>query len=188
MEQVFNISNYRLRTLKEGEKVKSFDCGDDDLNDFILNAAPLYREELLAVTYIMEERISGKTFAYFSLMNDKISLNEFENRTEFNRFRKHHSANEKRIKSYPATKIGRFAVDTSARGLHIGSQLLNFIKYFFRGKNKTGCRFITVDAYINAIPFYLKQGFKELTVSDKDDEHTRALIFDLKHLDRKQTQ
>lgn len=185
MEQTLNITDYRVRPLEEGERVKSFDCGDDDLNDFILNAAHLYREELLAVTYVMEERSSGKVLAYFSLMNDKVSLNEFENKTEFNRFRKHHFANEKRIKSYPAAKIGRFAVDISARGLHIGSLLLNFIKYFFRGKNKTGCRFITVDAYINAIPFYKKYEFKELTISDKDDAHTRALIFDLKQLDKK---
>ena len=183
MEQKFDITDYKVRPLKEGERVKSFDCGDADLNDFILNAAPLYREELLAVTYIMEERATGKVLAYFSLMNDKVSLNEFENKTEFNRFRKRHFVNEKRLKSYPAAKIGRFAVDTTARGLHIGSLLLNFIKYFFRGKNKTGCRFITVDAYINAIPFYQKHEFKELTVSDKDDLHTRALIFDLKQLD-----
>ena len=173
MEQTLNITDYRVRPLEEGERVKSFDCGDDDLNDFILNAAHLYREELLAVTYVMEKRSSGKVLAYFSLMNDKV------------RFRKHHFANEKRIKSYPAAKIGRFAVDISARGLHIGSLLLNFIKYFFKGKNKTGCRFITVDAYINAIPFYKKYEFKELTISDKDDEHTRALIFDLKQLDKK---
>ena len=185
MEQTFDITDYRVRPLDEGERVKSFDCGDDDLNDFILNAAHFYREELLAVTYVMENRSSGKVLAYFSLMNDKVSLNEFDNKTEFNRFRKRHFVNEKRIKSYPAAKIGRFAVDVSVRGLHIGSQLLNFIKYFFRGKNKTGCRFITVDAYVNAIPFYLKHEFKELTVSDKDDEHTRALIFDLKQLDKK---
>ena len=47
MEQTLNITDYRVRPLEEGERVKSFDCGDDDLNDFILNAAHLYREELL---------------------------------------------------------------------------------------------------------------------------------------------
>ena len=26
-------------------------------------------------------------------------------------------------------------------------------------ENKTGCRFITVDAYLSAVPFYLKNGF-----------------------------
>lgn len=30
---------------------ESFNCGDADLNDFILNEGPLYREALLAVTY-----------------------------------------------------------------------------------------------------------------------------------------
>ena len=47
MEQTLNITDYRVRPLEEGERVKSFDCVDDDLNDFILNAAHLYREELL---------------------------------------------------------------------------------------------------------------------------------------------
>ena len=54
---------YKIRPLKIGEKVESFDCGDADLNDFILNEAHLYREELLAVTYVMEERESGKVIA-----------------------------------------------------------------------------------------------------------------------------
>ena len=29
--------------LEEQDSVKSFDCGDDDLNDFILHESPLYR-------------------------------------------------------------------------------------------------------------------------------------------------
>ena len=37
MEQTLNITDYRVRPLEEGES----------LNDFILNAAHLYREELL---------------------------------------------------------------------------------------------------------------------------------------------
>ena len=46
--------------------------------------------------------------------------------------------------------------------------------------NKTGCRFITVDAYIEAIPFYLKNNFLELTKNDEDATHTRLLYYDLK--------
>lgn len=173
---------YTVRRLEEGESVKSFDCGDTDLNDFILNAAPLYRDELLAVSYVMEDE-DGKTLAYFSLANDKVALSDFESKTEFNRFRKHRFNNEKRLKSYPAVKICRFAVDMSARNLHIGSQLIRFIKLYFRTNNKTGCRFITVDAYINAIPFYLKNEFKPMTEADKDDTHTRVLLYDLKRLE-----
>ena len=41
---------YNIRRLEKQEIVKSFDCGDADLNDFILNESLLYRKELLAVS------------------------------------------------------------------------------------------------------------------------------------------
>lgn len=44
--------------------------------------------------------------------------------------------------------------------------------------DETGCRFITVDAYANAIPFYVRNGFVPLNDDDKD-EPTRLLYFDL---------
>ena len=39
-------------------------------------------------------------------------------------------------------------------------------------------RFITVDAYISAIPFYIKNGFVELKQKEEDD-HTRLMYFDM---------
>ena len=48
------FSSYIIRKLGTDETVKSFDCGDADLNDFILNEAGPYREALLAVTYVFE--------------------------------------------------------------------------------------------------------------------------------------
>ena len=38
--------NYNVRKLQLGETVKSFDCGDTDLNDFIINEAHHYRKAL----------------------------------------------------------------------------------------------------------------------------------------------
>lgn len=174
-----NNPDYRVRRLGDDVRIESFDCGDADLYDFILNESFLYKDELLAVSYIMENE-SGKAIAYFSLANDKVSLAEFDNKTEFNRFRKQRFINEKRLKSYPAVKICRFGVDVSVRNLHIGSKLINFIKWYFVTNNKTGCRFVTVDAYINAIPFLWKNDFHPLTEGDKDDLHTRQLYYDLK--------
>ncbi len=55
---------------------------------------------------------------------------------------------------------------------------MDYIKGFFIKKNKTGCRFITVDAYMAAIVFYQKNGFDFLTTEDKDDER-RQMYFDL---------
>lgn len=170
--------NYEIRRLGYRECIDTFDCGDEDLNDFILHESPYYIEALLAVSYVLEHKASGKVAAFFSLSNDRISLTDFESKTEFNRFRRHRFVNEKRLKSYPAVKIGRFAVDLSMKGQRIGSFLLNFIMSYFIHDNKTGCRFITVDAYAAAVPFYRKSGFVPLTEEDSEGV-TRLLYFDL---------
>ena len=168
---------YGIRRMEKEEIIESFDCGDADLNDFILHESLVYRKALLAVSYVVEDNL-GQAIGYFSLANDRVSLTDFESNTEFNRFRRHRFVNEKRLKSYPAVKICRLGIDLSARGHGLGSELLVFIKSYFINDNKTGCRFITVDAYASAVPFYLKNGFVPLTVDDAD-EYTRLLYFDL---------
>ena len=178
MDRQLIETTYEMRKLDTSEKIESFDCGDTDLNDFILNESFLYREALLAVSYVLENKVNQRSVAYFSLANDRISLSDFENKTEFNRFRKHRCVNEKRLKSYPAAKICRLGVDLSVKGQSIGSFLLNFIKSYFIIENKTGCRFLTVDAYAAAVPFYMKNGFVPLNDEDVDSA-TRLLYFDL---------
>ena len=58
---------YEIRKLEDNETIKSFDCGDADLNDFIINEAHHYRKALLAVTYIFEDKETGNVIGYFSL-------------------------------------------------------------------------------------------------------------------------
>ena len=164
--------------------MRGFDCGDADLNDFILNESMLYRKEKLAVTYVLEEHADTgheNVAAFFSLSNDRISISDFDTKTKYNRFSRRFN-NQKRLKSYPAVKIGRLAVSAELRGMAIGSFLLDFIKRYFTTDNKTGCRFITVDAYAAAIPFYLRNGFVPLN-DDDINEPTRLLYFDLNDLD-----
>jgi GNAT superfamily N-acetyltransferase len=69
-------------------------------------------------------------------------------------------------------------VNKSAQGRDIGSNLLYFIKSFFLLDNKTGCRFLTVDAYSEAVDFYKKLGFEYLNHDDEDTK-TRLLYYDL---------
>jgi len=172
------IEQYRIYKLAEDERIASFDCGDADLNDFAINEAQPYRKEKLAVTYtLVNKEDSNDIAAFFCLLNDRISMADFDTKTNYNRFRKRF-VNAKRIKSYPAAKIGRFGVSKTMKGKNIGSFLLDFIKSFFVIDNKTGCRFLTVDAYADAVPFYLKNGFVPLNDDDKDDD-TRLLYFDL---------
>lgn len=119
-------SRCRVRRLNIGDSIEVFDCHDEDLNDFILNEASFYRNALLSVTYVVEDKTSEEVLAYFSLSNDKISISDFESKTEFNRFRKHKFVNEKRLRSYPAIKIGRLAIAKSAQHQSIGTYLLEF--------------------------------------------------------------
>ena len=117
-------NRYEVRKLSADEQVKSFNCGDADLNDFILNEAAPYRKAMLAVTYVFEDKVTKQAAAFFSLANDKVSLSDFENKTEFNRFRRNRFVNEKRLRSYPAVKLCRFGVDESLKGQSIGTILL----------------------------------------------------------------
>lgn len=173
---------YTIHRMAEQEVVTTFNCGDEDLNGFILTDAPLYRKEKLAVTYtVFEKDNSDNVVAFFSLSNDRISISDFDNKTRYNRFSRRFN-NHKRLKSYPAAKIGRLGVSESMKCMNIGSMLLRFIKLYFTVDNKTGCRFITVDAYAAAIPFYLRNGFVPLNDEDAD-EPTRLLYFDLNDLD-----
>ena len=166
--------------LRPAKAVKHFDCGDRDLNDFILNRASAFQKYLIAVTYAcVSIDDASKVYAYCSLANDKVAITDFKDRTEFNRFRKKRGfPNEKRLKSYPAVKLCRLGVETSAKGRQIGTTVLDYIKSMFVIENKTGCRFLTVDAYLDAVPFYEKNGFRRMNAED-NDPHTRLMYYDL---------
>lgn len=176
-------TRFTIRVMRDDEAISAFDCGDGDLNDFILNDAVVYRQSLLAVTYLLEERETGAVAAYFSLANDRIGLKDFVATRDFNRFRRPKFVNAKRLKSYPAVKVCRLAVSKTLRGMGIGSNLLWFIKSFFVTDNRTGCRFLTVDAYAGAVDFYLANKFEYLN-GDDEGAVTRVLYFDLNDLSR----
>lgn len=80
--------------------------------------------------------------------------------------------------SYPALKICRLATNKNCHGEGIGRMIVNLIIGSYRKDNKAGCRFITVDAYADALPFYDKMGFSPLSKED-EGAATRLLYFDL---------
>lgn len=179
VRQCVDLSASSFIRLNPSNIVKKFSCGDDDLDDFILRRASAFQKHLLSVSYAYVDDVSGRIVAYCSLANDKVAITDFKDKAEFNRFRKKRGfPNEKRLKSYPAVKLCRLGVDMTAKGQRIGTTILNYIKSMFVIENKTGCRFLTVDAYLNAVPFYEKNGFRFMT-QDDDDPHTRLMYFDL---------
>lgn len=69
----------KIVRLTQEHTFKPFDCGEDDLNDFLLQDAKQYAKGLLAVTYVIEDE--DMTVAFFSLSNDRISLAESDKAT-----------------------------------------------------------------------------------------------------------
>jgi len=80
MEDREFTERYTIHRMVEQEFVTTFNCGDEDLNGFILTDAPLYRKEKLAVTYtVFEKSNRDNVIAFFSLSNDRISISDFDN-------------------------------------------------------------------------------------------------------------
>ncbi|MBR5854290.1 MAG: GNAT family N-acetyltransferase [Paludibacteraceae bacterium] len=66
---------------------------------------------------------------------------------------------------------------------NLGSDLMDKLKMLLKNEvSHSAFRYITVDAYISAIPFYLKNGFVELTKKE-EDEHTKLMYFDIMELE-----
>ncbi len=168
----------KLVRLTTNTPIADFDCGDSDLNNFLVEDAKSFLDKRIANSYILEDE--GSIAAYFCLLNDKISKQEVTN-NQWRRI-KDRFPDGKKFSSYPAIKIGRFAVSSRHRGLKIGSNLLNIIKDLLdTDSNYSAFRFITVDAYLSAIPFYEKNGFVKLTQKEEND-HTRLMFFDMMEL------
>lgn len=155
----------------------AFDCADDDLNEFFHTDSRKSGEQLLSVTYIAQNE-QGENLAFFSVSNDAIKKENLSG-SRFKRLTKK-VPHEKRYSSMPAVKIGRLATSSSFHRHGIGTELLDFVKYWFTHGNKTGCRFVIVDAYNKdkVTDFYQKNGF-EFLLTDDASETTRLMYFDL---------
>jgi len=170
----------KLVRLSPDLKIGDFDCGDADLNEFLRDDAVTYLTELLSVTYLVmdKKRVAG----FFSLSNDKLTCAPDEDGTKatWNRLQRT-IPNKKRRKSYPAVKVGRLGVCADMQRSGLGRQILDWLKILFLTANRTGCRFITVDAYNNprTIGFYERNDFRFLTPADEKAD-TRQMYFDLK--------
>ncbi len=161
------LESIPFKRLSSDSDLLPFDCGNPDLTDFFLNSAKDNMKKLLSVTYYLEAE--GKTVLFFTLSNDKIAEIEQKNgeplfSKSFFRKLKDKFGRPKHRSDYPAVKIGRFGVNKEYRGTdgHWGSRTLDFIKYWMITENKTGCCFITVDAYATAVGFYQRNGFNFL--------------------------
>lgn len=93
----------KLVRLSADTLVDGFDCGDEDLNNFLIEDAKGFLNKRIANSFILEDE--GTIVAYFCLLNDKISKQEVTN-SQWRKI-KDRFPDGKRFSSYPAIKIGR---------------------------------------------------------------------------------
>lgn len=85
---------------------------------------------------------------------------------------------EKNLRRFPGVLIGRLGTNSKISGLGYGTAVMDFIKAWFRSEeNKTGCRFIIVDAHNNpaTLHYYLKNGFKFLYSEEVNEAKSMGL-------------
>ena len=133
----------KLNIIKANTEMLSnldFDCGDEDLNEFLLKDSFKNIKNKLCTIFLCVYQ--NQVVGFFSLSADSIKVN---NKLVVN------------YPDYPAIKIGRLAVSKNFHNLHIGSLMISWIVGFCRNlSGEIGVRFISVDAYNNekTIKFY----------------------------------
>lgn len=170
-----------LIVLKNKTVIKSFDCDDSDLKDFLVSKAKDFHTELLAKTYILEDK--NQTIAYFSIFNDSLRIEDVEDdlsKTGLRKLLSNLVTHRKRhLKHFPAIKIGRLAVCDVKKEKGLGRDIMKFIINLAIEQNEvSACKFITVDAYANSLGYYEKMGFVYLSGKD-EGEDTRQMYLDI---------
>lgn len=171
-----------------------FSCGDEDLDDFFANNAVAYETDLMGKTYcwVLRDDIT-KIVGMVTLANAGIQTTHMQNNPR--RKLNHLIAYSKQGRTYPAVLIGRLGVSIDFQGpeYRTGTQIMEFIKDWFKSyDNKTGCRFVLVDAVNNehTMRYYERNGFRPLfpriddekafyNIPESEPLRTRMLYFDL---------
>lgn len=179
---------------------RAFSCSKDaDIHSFFHGEFDDYSYQLLGKSYCFITKQDNRMVAAFTVANSSIRVDNIPKpkRNKLNRripFSKQRS-------QYPAVLVGQLVVFDDFHGMDIGQEMMDFIKaWFIDPLNKTGCRYIVVDAVNNekVLQFYLDNGFDFIFASDeeelrymskeenvKNDERfreTRLMYFDLMRL------
>lgn len=191
--------NCRFARISKGllANCKLFSCGDSDLDDFFLNDALAYEKDLMGKTYcwVLNDNVTH-VVGFVTLANAGIQTTHLQNNPK--RHLHKAIAYNKQGRTYPGVLIGRIAVAKEFQGkeYRVGSQIMDFVKdWFITDDNKTGCRYILVDAMNteHTLKYYERNGFKPLFPRVEDEKafyriapdeelKTRMFYFDLLRL------
>lgn len=154
-------------------QVEPFSCGsDEDMDDFFRNDAIAYNQFRMGNSYCFQlDDDKQKIVACLTVSNDSLRIYDLPNSRKNAMWSI--TNREKMLSRFPGVLIGRLAVSKDYVHQGIGSQVLNFIKYWFSdSREKSACRFLIVDAKNepNVLSFYEKNGFEYLFTSELQED------------------
>ena len=149
---------------------KGFTCKDKDITEFFTQDYADYAYQLLGKSYCFVKPDTSEIVCAFTVANSSVKVDSLPSnlRNKLNR----KIPNAKRRPQYPAVLVGQLAVSDLFSGHHVGDELLDFIKsWFIDPLNKTGCRYVIVDAvnHSKVFEYYQRNGFKFLFSSDEEE-------------------
>ena len=131
----------------------SFDCGIEALNRYLVTQAKQDIKRYLCATYLL--KFDNQIIGYYTLSSTSVPLHELE--SEFVK-------KMPRYPLFPATLIGRLAIDNQHKGQGFGERLLiHALQSSLTPSEKIGSSAVIVDAKNKeAVNFYLHYDFIKL--------------------------
>jgi len=159
--------NYNLVQLSSKTKVSDFDCGNQDLNEFIQEDALKNQNIWLSVTMTLEGD-DGSLLGFYTITPDTLHKGRIDITDKIAEYP---------YQKYPAIKLARLAVDKRYQGKGIGDRLMKeFFMHAWKFAMQGGGRFITVDAKNTAVSFYKLYDFR--AVSSHENEEIVPMYLD----------
>ncbi len=149
-----------------GYQLGDFQCKDPDYVTWLINDAPIYIEENISQVKLLLNKGNEDIIGYIALCADSIELSISEKKGE--------GLSDVKIKSIPALKIGKLAIDIRYERRYYGHYLLWLALGTAQEMNNLGvaCRYLSLDADISVSlttdKFYEKIGFEYNKVVNKN--------------------
>jgi len=146
-----------LLNARNAKLLDTFDSGDEELNDFIMNDALSEQQQLLSRTHICfyKDHVAG----FITLAADSIRIDK-------DKLQADQHVDGCVYRAYPCILIARLATDKRLQRHGIGSYLLK-LAIGFALEGPLGCRYLSVDPKECAVEFYQKIGFGYWTKSQR---------------------
>lgn len=151
-------SSIRIVRLDQSHNKRNFDCGVDELNEFLSLYAGQNARKGICVTYVAISEGSDDILGFYSISSGEIAHADLP------------ESEARKLPRYPipGVRIGRLSTSKNARGRGIGKLLLvDALKKTLSLSKEIGIRAVEVDAKTSvARDFYSQYGFVQLA----DDE------------------